>query len=112
MDIILTGTGSPLPDPNSAGPSTLAKAGDTHILVNGGRDVVMLPGEMAQDILEYHSGVVEAAQTPARVGAERLALTHVVPAPTPDQYPQWVARTAEYYGGDVLIGDDLTTITI
>jgi ribonuclease BN (tRNA processing enzyme) len=49
------------------------------------RDIVeLIPGEMAQDILEYHSGVVEAAQTAARVGAKRLALTHMVPAPTPD----------------------------
>jgi ribonuclease BN (tRNA processing enzyme) len=93
MDVILTGTGSPLPDPNRAGPSTLVKAGDTHIL-------------------EYHSGVVEAAQIAARVGAKRLALTHMVPAPTPDQYPEWVALAAEHYDGNVIIGDDLTTITI
>ncbi|MEC9427058.1 MAG: ribonuclease Z, partial [Actinomycetota bacterium] len=32
MELILTGTGSPLPDANRAGPSTLVKAGDTHIL--------------------------------------------------------------------------------
>lgn len=77
------------------------------------RDIVeLLPGEMAQDILEYHSGVVEAAQTAARVGAERLAFTHMVPAPTPEQYPEWVARAAEHYDGDVIIGDDLTVITI
>ncbi|MDG1265273.1 MAG: DegT/DnrJ/EryC1/StrS family aminotransferase, partial [Ilumatobacter sp.] len=37
----MTGTGSPLPDPNRAGPSTLVKAGDTHILVDAGRGVVM-----------------------------------------------------------------------
>mgnify|MGYP001389965623 CR=1 FL=1 len=28
MEVILTGTGSPLPDANRAGPSTLVKAGD------------------------------------------------------------------------------------
>jgi ribonuclease Z len=67
---------------------------------------------MAQDILEYHSGVVEAAQTAARVGAKRLALTHMVPAPTPEQYPEWIAIAAEHYSGEVIIGDDLTTITI
>jgi ribonuclease Z len=105
MDIILTGTGSPLPDPNRAGPSTLVKVGETHILE-------LLPGPMAKDILEYHSGVEEAAQTAARVGAKRLALTHMVPAPTPDEYPEWIARAAEHFDGDVIIGDDLTTITI
>ena len=41
MDIVLTGTGSPLPDANRAGPSSLVKAGDTHILVDAGRGVVM-----------------------------------------------------------------------
>ena len=41
VDIVLTGTGSPLPDANRAGPSTLLKAGDTHILVDCGRAAVM-----------------------------------------------------------------------
>ena len=41
MDIVLTGTGSPLPDAQRAGPSTLVKAGDTHLLVDAGRGVVM-----------------------------------------------------------------------
>ena len=41
MDIVLTGTGSPLPDANRAGPSTLIKAGDTHILIDAGRGTVM-----------------------------------------------------------------------
>ncbi len=49
MDIILTGTGSPLPDPNRAGPSTLVKAGDTHILVDAGRGVVMRMAAAASD---------------------------------------------------------------
>jgi len=40
------------------------------------------------------------------------ALTHMVPAPTPEQYPEWIARAAEHYDGDVISGDDLTTITI
>ncbi len=214
MELILTGTGSPLPDANRAGPSTLVKAGDTHILVDAGRGVVMrmagagsLPGllagvlithlhsdhicalndvitthwvvggvqiataatehapvrptigfrlehdgstaalvgdtvpcdgvdelarnadvyvqtvirrdlveiipiSMMQDILDYHSDVVEAAQTAERVGAKRLALTHMVPAPTPATYPEWVALVAEHYSGEVIIGDDLTTVTV
>ena len=41
MEIVLTGTGSPIPDANRAGPSTLVKAGDTHVLVDAGRGVVM-----------------------------------------------------------------------
>ena len=41
MDIILTGTGSPMVDPNRAGPSTLVKAGDQVLLVDCGRGVLM-----------------------------------------------------------------------
>ena len=273
MDIVLTGTGSPLPDPNRAGPSTLVKAGDTHILVDAGRGVVMrlagagsipaflgavlithlhsdhvcalndvittnwvmtrgevpfqvygpvgtaqfverqmhalepdigyriahhdqltrgpnvvvtelepgdsftvgdvaittaatehapvsptvgyrlehegsvaaivgdtiacegvdglaanadayvqtvirsdlvaaIPNEMLQDILDYHSSVVDAAKTASRADAKRLVLTHMVPAPQAEQYPEWIAQAAEHFAGEVIIGDDLTTITI
>jgi ribonuclease Z len=95
------------------GVDELAAAADVYVQTVLRRDIVeQLPGPMAQDILQYHSGVVEAAQTAARVGAKRLALTHMVPAPTPDQYPEWVARAAEHFDGDVIIGDDLTTITV
>jgi ribonuclease BN (tRNA processing enzyme) len=97
MDIILTGTGSPLPDADRAGPSTLVKAGDTHVLVDAGRAVVM-------------SRRGRADRSPS--GSQAPRPTHMVPAPTPDQYPEWVARAAEHYDGDVIIGDDLTTITI
>lgn len=41
MEIVLTGTGSPLPDPDRAGPSTLVSAGDAHVLVDCGRATVM-----------------------------------------------------------------------
>ncbi len=95
------------------GVDELAAGADVYVQTVLRRDIVeLLPGPMAQDILEYHSGVVEAAQTAARVGAKRLAMTHMVPAPTPDQYPEWIARAAEHYDGEVIIGDDLTTITI
>lgn len=41
MRITLLGTGSPLPSPVCAGPSTLVQAGDANILVDAGRGVVM-----------------------------------------------------------------------
>ena len=47
LSITLLGTGSPLPDPNRAGPSTLVSVGDTHLLVDAGRGVMMrLAGAM------------------------------------------------------------------
>lgn len=96
-----------------AGVDELASGADAYVQTVIRRDLVELsPLEMAKDILDYHSGVVEAAQTAARVGAKRLVLTHMVPAPRPDQYPEWVARAAEHFDGEIVIGDDLTTVTI
>ena len=41
MEVILLGTGSPMPDAKRGGPATLVKAGATQILVDAGRAVVM-----------------------------------------------------------------------
>jgi ribonuclease Z len=41
IEITLLGTGSPLPDPSRAGPSTLVRAGATTLLVDAGRGVLM-----------------------------------------------------------------------
>ena len=41
MDVILLGTGSPLPSPNRAGPATLVRAGAVSLLADAGRGVVM-----------------------------------------------------------------------
>ena len=94
------------------GVDTLAAGADAYVQTAIRRDLVELIGnDMVQDILDYHSGVVEAAQTAARVGARRLVLTHMVPAPTAEQYPEWIARAAEHFDGEIVIGDDLTTVT-
>lgn len=60
MKITLLGTGSPLPDPNRAGPSTLVQAAGQHIVVDCGRGAVMrllaagvLPG-MVSTVLITH----------------------------------------------------------
>ena len=41
-----------------------------------------------------------------------MVFTHMVPAPAPEQYPEWVAMAAEHFDGEILIGDDLLTVTI
>ena len=41
IDITLLGTGSPIADPNRAGPATLVQAGGEHYLVDCGRGVLM-----------------------------------------------------------------------
>jgi ribonuclease Z len=41
IEVVLTGTGSPLPDPDRAGPSTLVRAGGASFLVDAGRGALM-----------------------------------------------------------------------
>lgn len=95
------------------GVDALAADADAYVQTVIRRDLVeKIDNVLMQDILDYHSGVIEAAQTAARVGAKRLVLTHMVPAPTPEQYPEWIAQAAEHFDGEVIIGDDLTTVTI
>ncbi len=95
------------------GVDALARDADAYVQTVIHRELVArIPHEMLQDILDYHSGVVEAAQTATRAGAKRLVLTHMVPAPSPDQYPDWIERAADHYAGEIVIGDDLTTVTI
>jgi ribonuclease Z len=44
MDVVLLGTGSPLPDPHRAGPATLVRAGAVTFLVDCGRGVLQRLG--------------------------------------------------------------------
>lgn len=95
------------------GVDQLAAGADAYVQTVIRKDVVKLsPNPMAQDILDYHSDVVEAAQTAARAGVKRLVLTHMVPAPTPEQYPEWIDLAAAHFDGEVVIGDDLTTVVL
>jgi ribonuclease Z len=41
IEVVVLGTGSPLPDPNRAGPATLVSGGDTNLLVDCGRGVLL-----------------------------------------------------------------------
>ena len=72
----------------------------------------LAPNSMLLDILDYHSDVEDAARTAERVGVKRLVLTHMVPAPLPEQYPEWIDLAKQHFDGEVVIGDDLTTISI
>jgi ribonuclease Z len=71
-----------------------------------------IPVARLQDILDYHSSVEQAGQTAANNGVKTLMLTHMVPAPQPEQYDEWKAIAAKEFDGEIVIGDDLTTVTI
>lgn len=95
------------------GVDRLAAGADAYVQTVIRRDLVeLVPSEMFQDILDYHSGVIDAAKTAARVEAKRLVLTHLVPAPPLGQYDDWIARAADHFDGEIIIGDDLTTISV
>jgi ribonuclease Z len=60
MKVTLLGTGSPIPDANRAGPSTLVQAGPMHLLFDCGRGVLMrlaaaglFPGLLHQVVLTH-----------------------------------------------------------
>lgn len=65
-----------------------------------------------EDVCDYHSSVEEAAQTAKRAGVRTLALTHYVPALTPETIGEWQTLAEAHFDGDVVLGDDLTTIRL
>ncbi len=95
------------------GVDQLCAGADVYVQTVIRRDIVeLIPNEMLQDILDYHSGIEQAAQTATRCGVRTLAMTHMVPAPQPDAYDEWRAIAAEHFGGEIVIGDDLTKVEV
>jgi len=63
----------------------------------------------SNDILDYHSNVEDAAKTAARAGVKTLMLTHYVPAMQPGQEADWLALATPHFGGNIVLGPDLTS---
>lgn len=75
-------------------------------------DIVRLvPMQRFVDILDYHSSVEQAAQTATRAGVKTLILTHYVPAIGPGQEDEWRSIAAAHFAGDIVLGDDLTSVS-
>jgi ribonuclease Z len=64
------------------------------------------------DVLDYHSSIVDAAQTAARNGVGTLVLTHLVPAPATGTEQEWIGQAAAHFDGEVILASDLTTIDL
>ena len=95
------------------GVDELARDVDAYVQTVIRSDLVGLsPNSMMLDILDYHSDVQQAAQTAERVNAKRLLLTHMVPAPNKEQYSEWVSEARKHFRGEIVIGDDLTTVSL
>ena len=74
--------------------------------------IEQVPVQRLLDILDYHSSPQEAGETAQRAGVGTLNLTHFGPAPAPGDLDQWTALAASTFGGTVVAGDDLHTVTL
>ncbi|HEV3136103.1 MAG TPA: ribonuclease Z [Acidimicrobiia bacterium] len=74
--------------------------------------VRQVPNTRFQDIIDYHSTVEDAARTAARAEVRTLVLTHYVPPMAPAQADEWRALAARHFAGDIVLGDDLTTVDL
>jgi len=96
-----------------AGLDQLCDKADAYVQTVIRQDLVSLvPNTRFQDIIDYHSTVEQAAATADRNGVKTLVMTHMVPGVPADSHHEWAAIAAELFGGEIVIGDDLTAVTI
>jgi ribonuclease Z len=63
-----------------------------------------------QEILSYHSSTEDAAKTAARGGVKTLVFTHLMPQPGPGTEQDWINDAKAHFDGEVILGEDLTTV--
>lgn len=63
--------------------------------------------QITRDILDYHASPEDAAKSAAAAGVKRLVLSHLVP-PLPSRfvYPAFLGDAAEYFDGEITVGED------
>jgi ribonuclease Z len=106
--VVLGGDGVPC-----AGLDELCIGADAYVQTVIRDDLVrQVPNARFQEIVDYHSTVEDAARTAARAGVKTLVLTHYVPPMAPEQSDEWRAIAAVHYAGDIVLGDDLTTVDL
>jgi ribonuclease Z len=71
-----------------------------------------VPNPRLQDVLDYHSSVEDAAKTATRAGVRTLVLTHYIPGMPPGTEDAWRELAAAHFDGEIVLGDDLTTVTV
>ncbi|HEY5171005.1 MAG TPA: MBL fold metallo-hydrolase [Acidimicrobiia bacterium] len=96
-----------------AGLDELCRDADVYVQTVLRDDLVRLvPMQRFVDTIDYHSTVVQAAQTAARGGIRTLVMTHQVPTPGIGTADEWVAAAREHFDGEIIFGEDLTSISI
>lgn len=95
-----------------AGLDDLCRGADIYVQSVLRDDLVrMVPMPRFVDTIDYHSTVVQAAQTATRAGVGTLVLTHQVPTPAPGSADEWVAIAREHFTGEIVFGEDLTAVS-
>jgi ribonuclease Z len=74
--------------------------------------VRMVPMQRFQDTIDYHSTVVQAAETAKRCDVRTLVLTHQIPTPALDAADEWLAIARAHFDGEIVFGNDLTTVSV
>jgi ribonuclease Z len=96
-----------------AGLDQLCKAADAYVQTVIRSDLVrQVPNARFQEIIDYHSTVEDAARTATCAGVRTLVLTHYVPPMAAGQADEWRAFAAEHFAGEIVLGDDLTTVEL
>jgi ribonuclease Z len=96
-----------------AGLDELCVGADVYVQTVLRDDLVrMVPMPRFVDTIDYHSTVVQAAQTASRGGVSTLVLTHQIPTPGPGTSDEWIAIAREHFAGDIVFGEDLTAISV
>ena len=106
--VVLGGDGVPC-----AGLDELCRGADAYVQTVLRHELVAaVPMQRMQDVLDYHSTVAQAAQTAARAGVGTLVLTHYIPGMAPGAEDEWRALAAEHFDGAIVLGDDLTSVSL
>jgi ribonuclease Z len=95
-----------------AGLDELCRDADVYVQTVLRDDLVRrVPMPRFVDTIDYHSTVVQAAQTAARNNVKTLVLTHQIPTPPVDAAEEWVAIAGEHFAGEIVFGEDLVSVT-
>jgi ribonuclease Z len=91
----------------------LCRGADVYVQTVLREDLVqMVPMQRFKDTIDYHSSVTQAARTAARAGVRTLVLTHQVPTPAAGAADEWIAIARAEFDGEVVFGEDLTTLSV
>lgn len=106
--VVIGGDGVPC-----AGLDELCAGADAYVQTVLREDLVrQIPFQRFLDTIDYHSTVRQAGETAQRAGVRTLVLTHQVPAPQPGSEAEWIALAAEVFDGEIIMGQDLTVVTV